>query len=105
MLHLKGVFSYINESDTSFPDCKYKHMVKNGAPFVKFGVLYRQLHIEIHGFNSRIDVLGLTHLGFWYLLNSLTDSMGPFLNVDGKITFCALSTSGDSITPFCFIHV
>ena len=49
---------------TSSPDCKHKHMLGNGAPPDKFGVLYRLLPIEFHdGFNSRIDVLGLSHLG------------------------------------------
>ena len=52
--------------DTSSPDCKYKHMLENGAPPDKSGVLYRLLHIEFHGFNSRIDVLVLSHLGSWH---------------------------------------
>ena len=46
----------MNESGTSSPDCKHKHMLENGAPPDKFGALYRLLHIEIHGFNSRIYV-------------------------------------------------
>ena len=50
---------------TSSLDCKYKRMLESGAPPVKFGVLYYLLHIEFHGFNSGIDVLGLTHLGSW----------------------------------------
>ena len=45
------------------PDCKYKHMLENGVPLDKFGVLYHLLHLEFHGFNSRIDVLGLSHFG------------------------------------------
>ena len=44
--------------DTSSPECKHKHMLENGAPTDKFGVLYHPLHIEFHGFNSRINVLG-----------------------------------------------
>ena len=50
----------------STTDCKYKHMLENGAPPHKFGVLYRLLYIEFHGFNSKINVLGLSHLGSWY---------------------------------------
>ena len=36
------------------------------------------LHIKFHDFNTRIDIFGLSHLGSCYLLNSFTDSMGPF---------------------------
>ena len=44
----------MNEQDTSFLDCKHKHMIKSGAPPDKFRVLYRMLPIEFHGFTSRI---------------------------------------------------
>ena len=54
--YLQGIFSYINERDTSSPDCKYKYMLVNGAPNDKFGILYCLLDVEFHGFNSRIDV-------------------------------------------------
>ena len=37
------------------------NMLENEAPLDKFGVLYSVLHIELHGFDSRIDVLGLSH--------------------------------------------
>ena len=58
--YLQGIFNYINQRNTSFCDNKHKHMLqKNGAPPDKFGVLYCLLHIEFHGFNGRIDVLGL----------------------------------------------
>ena len=50
----------------SICDCKYKHMLENGTPPHKFGVLYRLLYIEFHGFNSKDNVLGLSHLGSWY---------------------------------------
>ena len=46
----------MNESGTFSPDCKYNHMLENGAPPDKFGVLYRLLHLEFHDFNTRIDV-------------------------------------------------
>ena len=45
-----------NEQDTSFLDCKHKHMMKGGAPPDKFGVL--RLPIEFHGFTSRINSKG-----------------------------------------------
>ena len=41
--YLQGILNdrSINEQDTSFLDCKHKHMMKCGAPPDKFGVLYR----------------------------------------------------------------
>ena len=42
------------------------HFARNGAPPDKFGILYRVLHIEFRGFNSRIDVSELSHFGSWY---------------------------------------
>ena len=52
-------------------------MLENGAPPVKFSVLYRLLHIKFHGFNSRVDVSDLTPR-FQVLTQFFTDSMGPF---------------------------
>ena len=65
-------------------------MLENGAPPDKFGVLYRLLNIEFHGFNSRVDVLGLSHIGSCHKLNYFTDGMGPFKNFTGqkKSHFC-----------------
>ena len=34
--YLQGVLNDINEQDTSFLDCKHKHMMKCGAPHDKF---------------------------------------------------------------------
>ena len=44
-----------HEQDTSFHDCKHKHMMKSGAPPDKFRVLQRLLPIEFNGFTNRID--------------------------------------------------
>ena len=41
----QGIFIYINERDTSTSDCKHKHMLENGAPPDKFGVLYTVCYI------------------------------------------------------------
>ena len=30
--YLQGILDDINEQDTSFLDCKHKHMMKSGAP-------------------------------------------------------------------------
>ena len=41
--YLQGILDDKNEQDTSFLDCKHKHMMKSGAPPDKFGVLYRMV--------------------------------------------------------------
>ena len=56
--YLQGILDDTNEQDTSFLDCKHKHMMKSGAPPEKFRVLYRWLPIEFHGFTSRINSMG-----------------------------------------------
>ena len=56
--YLQGILNDINEHDTSFLDCKQKHMIKSGAPPDKVGVLYRLLPIEFHGFTSSIGMKG-----------------------------------------------
>ena len=53
--YLYRIFNNISEQNTSLLDCKYKHMMKSGAPTDKVGVLHRLLPIEFHGFTSRID--------------------------------------------------
>ena len=52
----------INEQDTSFVDCKHKHMMKSGAPPDKFEALYCM-------FSYRIPWLSL--FGSWSYLNFL----------------------------------
>ena len=51
----QGIINDINEQDTSFLDCKHKHMMKSGAPPDKVRVVYCMLPIEFHGFTSRSD--------------------------------------------------
>ena len=53
----QGILNDINKQDTSFLDCKQKHMMKRGAPPDKVIVLYRLLPIEqVPWFHySRID--------------------------------------------------
>ena len=43
----------INEQDTSFLDCKHKHMMKSGAPPDKFRVLYRMVTYKIRRFHKQ----------------------------------------------------
>ena len=47
--YLQGILNDINEQDTSFLDCKHKHMIKSGAPPDK---------VRVHGFTSRINSKG-----------------------------------------------
>ena len=54
--YLQGILDEINEQDTSFLDCKHKHMMKSGAPPDKFGVLSHLVPIEFCGLRSRIDL-------------------------------------------------
>ena len=39
--YLQGILNDINNQDTSFLDCKHRHMMKCGAPPDKFGVHVR----------------------------------------------------------------
>ena len=50
MFYLQGILNNINEQDTSFLDCKHKHMMKSGAP--PDTVLLRLLPIEFLGFTN-----------------------------------------------------
>ena len=56
--YLQSIVNDISEQDTSFLDCKNKHMIKSGAPPDKFIVLYRMVPIEFHGFTCRINSKG-----------------------------------------------
>ena len=47
---------------THSPDCKHKHMLENEVLPDNFGFLYHLLYEEFHDFDSRIDVVGLSHL-------------------------------------------
>ena len=54
--YLQGILNNMNEQDTSFLDCRHKHMMKSGAAPDKVRVLHHLLPIkEFHGFTSRID--------------------------------------------------
>ena len=58
MFYLQGV---LNEQDTSFLDCKHKHMMKCGAPRDKFGVLYRTVliflgRVPVESVRIRLDL-------------------------------------------------
>ena len=43
--YLQGILNDINEQDTSFLDCKHKHMMKCGAPPDKFEVSVPYVHL------------------------------------------------------------
>ena len=69
--YLQGKLDEINEQDTSFLDCKHKHMMKSGAPPSESCTVW--LPIEFHGFTSRFN-----SKGSWFYLNIFRDGMGPF---------------------------
>ena len=75
--YVQGMLKDINEQDTSFLDCKHKHMMQSGALPDKVGVLHRLLRIELHGFTSRIES---SIISVWFLVLSqfFIDSIGPF---------------------------
>ena len=73
--YLQGIPNNINEQDTSFLDCKHKHMMKSGASPDKVRILHRLLPIEL---TSRIDFQGLSLFGSWSYLNLFRGGMGPF---------------------------
>ena len=75
--YLQGILNDINEQDTSFLDCKHKHMMNSGAPPDKVGVLTTCLSIEFHGFTSRTNFQGY-HSLFPGLISIFRDDMGPF---------------------------
>ena len=50
--YIQGILDDINEQDTSFLDCKHKHMMKSGAPPDKFLVLYRMVTYRIPWFHK-----------------------------------------------------
>ena len=50
--YLQDILYDINEQDTSFLDCKHKHMMKSGAPPDKFVVLYRTSRINSKGYQT-----------------------------------------------------
>ena len=56
--YLQGILDDINEQDTSFLDCKHKHMMKSGAPPKNSETCTVWLPIEFHGFTSRINSKG-----------------------------------------------
>ena len=51
--YLQGTLDDISEQETSFLDCKYKHMLKSGASPDKFGVLYRMATYKIPWFHKQ----------------------------------------------------
>ena len=69
--YLQGILNDINEQDTSFLDCKHKHMMKSGAPHDKLGVLYSMV--------SQAELI-LMVITLWFLVSSqfFRDGMGPF---------------------------
>ena len=57
-LHLKDILNDINEQDTSFLDCKHKHMMNAELHLTNSESCTVWLPIEFHGFTSRINSKG-----------------------------------------------
>ena len=70
------IIIFINEQDTSFVDCKHKHMMKSGAPPERVVSCTVWLLIEFHGFTSRINSKGY-HSLVPGLISFFRDGMGP----------------------------
>ena len=51
--YLQGILDDINEQDTSFLDCKHKHIMKSGAPPDKFRVLDHMVTYRIPWFHKQ----------------------------------------------------
>ena len=74
--YLQSILDKINEQDTSFLDCKHKHMMKSGAPPDKIqspGSMVSQAEL----------ILRVITLWFLVLTHFFRDGMGPF-----KHTIC-----------------
>ena len=56
--YLQGILNDISEQDTSFLNCKHKHMMKRGAPPDKFRVLYRMVTYRISWFHRQNNFKG-----------------------------------------------
>ena len=51
--YLQGILDDTNEQDTSFLDCKHKHMMKSGAPPDKFVVPNHMVAYRIPWFHKQ----------------------------------------------------
>ena len=58
---LQGILDDINEQDTSFLDCKHKHMKKSGAPPENFRVLPRLFSIEFKFNASQAELISKSY--------------------------------------------
>ena len=76
--YLQGILNDINEQDTSFLDCKHKHMIKCGSPPDKFRDLSRMFAYRISWFHKQNQFQGLSLFGSWSYLSFCRDGVGPF---------------------------
>ena len=75
--YLQGTLNNINEQDTSFLDCKHKHMMKSGAS-PEIWSPAPSVTYKIPWFHKQDLFLRVTTLWFWSCLNLFRDGMGPF---------------------------
>ena len=62
--YIQGILNNINEQDTSFLDCKHKHMMKRGSSLHKVRLLYRMVAYRIRWFHNQNLILRVIIL--WY---------------------------------------
>ena len=78
--YLQGILNDINVQDTSFLDCKHKHMMKCGAPPDKFGVHVPYVYLLNFMVSQAELILRVITLWFLVLFQFFRDSMGPSKN-------------------------
>ena len=71
----KVILDDIIEQDTSFLDCKHKHMMKCGSPPDKFGVLYHMVTYRVPWFHKQSSMVSQAELilrviTLWFLVLS-----------------------------------
>ena len=77
-LYVQGINNDINKQDTSFLDCKHKHMMNCGAPPDKFGVHVPYVSLKNSMFSQAELILRFSLFGSWSYFNFFRESMGPF---------------------------
>ena len=74
--YLRGILDDINEQDTSFLECKHKHMMKAELHLTSSCTIW--LPIEFNGFKSRINSKGYYSLVPFLISNFLEMVWVPF---------------------------
>ena len=84
--YLQGILNDINEQDTSFLDCKHKHMMKWGAPPDKFRVNVPYVY-QKNSMVSQAELI-LRFITLWFLVSIFLETVWVPLNSAFFITMC-----------------